>query len=100
MRIESSELHDIDTAKTYDKIAELVARHNNAKLKFLQSLFFLWINGFVASYRYVDTDKKYGVYRVPVYEDQEVEIEVCPICEFEFGKNIVLLESKIKSLYN
>ena len=69
---------DIDTAKTYDKISELVARHNNAKLKFIQSLFFLWINGFVASYRYIDTDPKYGTYKVPVFAEQEVLS--CPAC--------------------
>jgi hypothetical protein len=73
---------DIDTAKTYDKIAELVARHNNAKLKFLQTLFFCYINGLVFSYRYIDTDKKYGIYKIPVYEEQEI----CPNCLTPFGE--------------
>src|SRR5208337_1127785 len=76
---------DIDTAKTYDKIAELVARHNNAKLKFIQTLFYAYINGFFASYRYIDTDKNYGVYSVPVFEDQEVEIKTCPECGGELN---------------
>ena len=77
---------DVDTAKTYDKIAELVARHNNAKLKFMQTLFYAWINGFFASYRYVDTDKKYGVYTVPVFEEQEVTNLICPECQAELGQ--------------
>src|ERR1700690_1598165 len=79
---------DIDTAKTYDKIAELVARHNNAKLKFNQTLFYAYINGFFASYRYVDTDKKYGVYSVPVYEDQEIETSNCPECGAALGNSL------------
>jgi len=74
---------DIDTAKTFDKIAELVARHNDAKLKFIKTLFFLYINPLVAAYRYIDTDKKYGVYKVPVFQNQEVEQKVCPICGAE-----------------
>jgi hypothetical protein len=78
---------DIDTAKTYDKIAELVARHNNAKLKFIQTLFFCWINGLVAGYRYVDTDKKYGVYKVPVFENQKVPGALtCPNCGAELDE--------------
>jgi len=71
---------DIDTSKTFDKIAELVARHNNAKLMFMKALFYLWINGFVASYRYIDTDKKYGTYTVPVYGEKEIKTFVCPDC--------------------
>lgn len=86
---DASDDEDIDTAKTYDKISELVARHNNAKLKFLQALFFLWIHGFVASYRYIDTDKKYGVYKVPVFEDKEISgIATCPSCGFELNQNL------------
>jgi predicted RNA-binding Zn-ribbon protein involved in translation (DUF1610 family) len=71
---------DCDTAKTFDKIADLVARHNNEKLMFIKSLFFLWINGFVASYHYVDTDSKYGTYSVPIFENKEIVTLSCPNC--------------------
>jgi hypothetical protein len=76
---------DIDTAKTYDKIDELITRHNNEKLKFIRTLFYLYINGIVASYRYVDTDSKYGTYTVPVYENKEVTNLTCPNCSYTLG---------------
>jgi hypothetical protein len=82
---DGSDDEDVDTAKTYDKISELVARHNNAKLKFIQTLFFLYINGIVFSYRYIDTDKKYGVYRVPVFKNQDVTTLICPECNADLG---------------
>ena len=82
---DGSDDEDVDTAKTYDKISELVARHNNAKLKFIQTLFFLYINGIVFSYRYIDTDKKYGVYKVPVFENQDVTTLICPECNADLG---------------
>jgi len=77
---------DVDTAKTYDKISDLVARHNNAKLKFIQALFYLWTGGLVAAYRYTDTDKKYGVYRVPHFEEKEVKSLICPECNYPLGE--------------
>ena len=80
---------DVDTAKTYDKIADLVARHNNSKLMFIRALFYMWIHGFVASYRYPDTDEKYGTYTVPVFEDQDITTGItCPECGADAYPNL------------
>ena len=65
--------NDLVTARTYSKIADLVQRHNKAKLLFLRALFFLSLQGLVASYRYKDADMKYGSYKVPVYGTKEIE---------------------------
>lgn len=74
---------DVSTAKTYDKLVDLISRHNNAQIKFLQKLFYYWIDGFAADYRYIDTDFKYGSYRVPVFEPKP--ILVCPECGAEIN---------------
>jgi len=78
---------DVDTAKTYDKIDALVTRHNNEKLKFIKALFFCYIDGVVFSYRYIDTNKKYGIYTVPVFEDEKVTVKTCPDCGFDLGQS-------------
>jgi hypothetical protein len=74
---------DVLTARTYSKIADLICRHNKAKLVFYRALFFLYINGIVASYRYKESDEKYGTYKIPIYGKQTVESStfVCPDCE-------------------
>ena len=64
---------DTLTARTYNKVADVVQRHNKAKLVFLRALFFLANQGIVASYRYKDSDPSYGTYKVPVYGEKEVE---------------------------
>jgi len=73
---------DVLTAKTYSKIADLICRHNNAKMLFIQSLFYAYINGIMFSYRYKDTDAKYGTVVVPEYGVREESIPAltCPDC--------------------
>ena len=81
--------NDLVTARTYSKIADLVQRHNKAKLLFLRALFFLSLQGLVASYRYKDADMKYGSYKVPVYGTKEIEhvVYTCPDCGYESDVN-------------
>jgi hypothetical protein len=76
---------DLTTSRTYSKIAELVARHNKAKLIFLRALFFLAIHGLVASYRYKDSDFNYGSYKAPKIKevDKTVQTFVCTTCDYE-----------------
>ena len=78
---------DVLTARTYNKIVDLLYRHNRAKLVFFRALFYIFIHGIVFSYRYKDTDKKYGTYEVPQYgmEDVIEEVPHCAECE---GQNI------------
>ena len=76
---------DTLTAKTYNKIADLVQRHNKAKLVFLRALFFLANNGVVASYRYKDSDFAYGSYKVPQMGSENREVPegyVCKECDY------------------
>jgi hypothetical protein len=76
---------DTLTARTYNKIADLVQRHNKAKLVFLRALFFLANHGIVASYRYKDSDPSYGTYKVPVYgkEERETSTFTCSNCDYQ-----------------
>lgn len=76
---------DLLTAKTYDKIADLIQRHNKVKLLALKAFFYLYINGVVASYVYKDSDFKYGSYTIPEYASEEVESTkyTCPKCDAE-----------------
>lgn len=75
---------DLMTARTYSRIAELVQRHNKSKIIFLRALFFLALQGMVASYRYKDSDFSYGTIKVPQYgeADKEITSFVCPDCDF------------------
>lgn len=75
---------DVITSRTKSKIADLVQRHNKAKLVYLRALFFLALNGIVASYRYKDSDFKYGSYVVPKYDRQKQDVPqyTCEICGY------------------
>jgi hypothetical protein len=58
---------DLVTSKTYDKIADLIQRHNNAKMTLLQALFTLWNQGMVCAYHAPKADKAFGVVEIPQY---------------------------------
>jgi hypothetical protein len=77
--------NDVLTARTKSKVADLIQRHNKAKMLALRSLFFLALQGLVGSYRYKDSDYKYGSYKVPKYgeEEQEVTSYTCKDCDYE-----------------
>jgi hypothetical protein len=51
---------DLIAASAYNKIADLLAKHNNAKLIQLQALLCLWNEGLVAGYHYNETSPEYG----------------------------------------
>lgn len=51
---------DVQTSKTYSKIADLIQRHNQAKVLQLMSLFTLWNQGFLAWYHAPKADKAFG----------------------------------------
>lgn len=76
---------DVLCARTKSKVADLIQRHNKAKLIFLRALFFSAINGNVYSYRYKDSDFSYGSYTVPVYGVETVNKVkyVCLTCGYE-----------------
>jgi len=73
---------DIATANAGDKIADLVQKHNDASMIWLQALYVYCTEGMVAAYNYTDEDEKYGTYEEDKYEDVQEEIETlnCPEC--------------------
>lgn len=86
---------DIATAKTFDKICDLIQRHNKTKLLALKAFFFLYLNGIVASYIYKDSDFNYGVYQVPDFgvEKQAVTKQACPSCGADIPEGLGDLET-------
>lgn len=74
---------DIDTAKAYSKISELVAKHNQGILLFIKALFILFNQGVVAAYIYNRSKSEYGEIDVPEYGD-DVNVKThtlsCPVC--------------------
>jgi hypothetical protein len=110
---DADDTNDKLTARTYSTIADLICRHNDAKLIFLTGLFYLWNSGNVFSYVYKDSDAKYGTYTVPKIELQEVEeihyicpidgdlgteqVEVCPVCGSEVEQESVKDKKPVKT---
>jgi hypothetical protein len=74
---------DIDTAKAYSKVSELVSKHNQGILLFIKALFILFNQGVVAAYIYNRSKSEYGEIDVPDYgEDINVKTHTlsCPVC--------------------
>lgn len=75
---------DVDTAKAYDKIAQLICRHNKDKLLIVKSLFILFNQGLVASYIYNRESSEYGMVQIPQYGDDInyfTHTLICPACQ-------------------
>lgn len=75
---------DIDTAKAYTKISELVTKHNQGLLLFIKALFILYNQGVCAAYIYNRTKEEYGTVTVPDYGDDVTVIThtlTCPVCK-------------------
>ena len=79
---------DLSTARTGDKIAQLIYRHNDAPLKWLHALFVYVTEGCVAFYNYAESDEKYGTYENKEYDENEEEEDVttCPNCGYELSR--------------
>ncbi len=82
---------DLLTAKAGDKIAQLIDRHNNANILWLQSLFIYFTEGAVGCYTYPKESHAYGSYEENKYEDiQEThEYKICSICQTELADEVV-----------
>lgn len=80
---------DLQTAKAAKKIAELISRHNDVSLIWLQGLFIYCTEGLVACYNYSKEDKKYGTWKEKKYEDvtEEVSISSCSTCGSVVNEN-------------
>ena len=78
---------DLATAKSGDKIAELVFKHNNAQLLWLHALYIYCTEGLIAAYNYTEEKEEYGTYEEPEYKEVEKEVEnlLCPVCKTNLG---------------
>lgn len=72
---------DCQTAKSGDKIARLIYRHNDVPLLWIQALYTLVTEGMIACYNYTDTNEEYGYVDKPKEEDTEEEHHVCVNCK-------------------
>lgn len=64
---------DLQTAKAAKKIADIIARHNDVSLIWLQGLYTYVTEGLVACYNYSKEDEKFGTYEEKEYEDTTTE---------------------------
>lgn len=80
---------DISTAKAGNKIYELVSKHNNAPLLWLQALYIYCTEGLVFAYNYTKEDKKFGTYESPEYKDEEVNGYYCPTCNNKIENEVI-----------
>ncbi len=67
---------DLQTAKTYDKVADLIQRHNQSKMIILQALLALWNQGLVFAYHAPKADKAFGNVAIPEYDTAD-ECQQC-----------------------
>lgn len=80
---------DLSTAKAGDKIAELIYKHNNVTFLWLHALYVYCTEGMIACYSYSDKDDKYGTYKKPKFENEDVEAYVCPACGERLGDEVL-----------
>lgn len=83
---------DMATAKTGDKIAALIFKHNDAPLLWIHALFIFATEGMCACYSYTKEDKKYGEYEKKKTEsyDQPMVESICPLCQAQMGQEDVI----------
>lgn len=88
---DSEDPDDIETAEAYQKIAELVSRHNQAPLMLIKALTILFNQGIVFGYNFYKTDPAYGVVSKPkTVEKKEVPVAdlFCPNCAQPIDRSV------------
>lgn len=83
---------DLLTAKAGDKISQLIFRHNDAPLLWLQALFINVTEGMVGCYSYPKADESYGTYERKEYEEheQEYNVTMCSLCGYVLNQEPIL----------
>jgi hypothetical protein len=76
---------DITTARTGDKIAELIFKHIDAPILWLHALFVYCTEGMTACYTYPHESDEYGTYETKQYDEsiEDHELGTCPFCQAE-----------------
>lgn len=89
---------DMATAKSGDKIAELVGKHNDQDLLWLHALYILCTEGLVAAYSYSKEDEAYGTYQSPNYEDvdENQEMMQCPACQGQIPDETETIDNRYR----
>jgi hypothetical protein len=78
----AEDAEDVNTAKAYSIISDIIQSHNNFGTLFVKLLHILWNQDFAAVWNYTHQDKKYGTFSRPGFRTEQVEIEnySCPEC--------------------
>lgn len=63
---------DLETAKGFSDVSDLIQRHNKSKLLLIKALYIFWTQGTVAAYNYYRTDPKFGTVQVPRKEAHKI----------------------------
>lgn len=81
---------DVQTSKAYTKIAEVVQKHNRAKLLLMKSLWILYNQHFVACYNENKKDYRFGSVKEPQYADVTYtqRNHFCPACGLDLGSDV------------
>ena len=89
---------DVITAKTGDKIAALIFKHNDIPLFWLHSLFVFVTEGMTACYTYAKEDEKYGTYEERQYKDEveQHELKICTLCQSEISDKVITEQQEDK----
>lgn len=80
---------DISTARTGDKIAVQIYRHNDAPMLWLHALFIMCTEPMMACYSYPKSSEEYGTYEVKKYKSVKGEAYFCPNCNAKLDENLV-----------
>lgn len=85
---DADEAEDISTAKAFTKLAEMLAKYNQAKLLLMKAIFILYNQGMLACYNENKSDYRFGSIKFPEYGDVDVPEtkSYCPNCGEELGQ--------------
>lgn len=81
---------DLKASQAKNHLAIIYQKHIKAKLIFIDALLKLYNQGLVAAYRYRESDKAYGIHKIPKYKtEKKTDTETtCPNCgEVEVPQN-------------
>lgn len=83
---------DITTARGGTKIAELIAKHNDAPLLWVKALWIYTTQGMIAAYNRTVEKEEFGTVDVEEHlqEEQILEFKTCPLCGKELAEQELL----------
>ena len=84
------------TAKAGDKIGQLIYRHNDVSLLWLQGLFIYCTEGMVAAHSYSKESEEYGMVSEPKFENETEPHEqlMCANCGFQLADTVLSEQSE------